>query len=136
VVICGPVICFFIKIHIGLRLTFVLPGCRGKEAVKRICLCGLRRQVHVRVLQNTVEQFVMSFVSQLTLSTWLDASQMSIVPIVAVLFVVGRVMFWIGYLNPADNRTGRGPGTCLTFLPTLAMIVYNIYKLVITTACI
>ena len=76
----------------------------------------------------------MSVLSQLALSTWLDASQMAIVPIVVVLFVVGRIMFWIGYLNPAHGHTGRGPGVCLSFVPTLAMIVYNIYQLVITTS--
>jgi len=76
----------------------------------------------------------MSFVSQLTLSTWLDASQVAVIPIVVVLFVVGRVFFWFGYLNPADNRIGRGPGMCLSLLPAQAMIVYNIYKLVTTTS--
>ena len=76
----------------------------------------------------------MSVVSQLILSTWLDASQMTIVPIVVVLFVVGRVMFWIGYLNPAYNRSDRAYGFFFSMLPTVAMNVYNVYKLVVTTS--
>lgn len=97
-------------------------------------ICGLR-QVHARVLQNTLEQFVMSFVSQLVLSTWLDASQMMIIPIIVVLFVVGRIIFWIGYLNPAHNRTDRALGLPMSWFPTMCMIAFNIYKLVISTFC-
>lgn len=90
-------------------------------------------EVHVRVLQNTVEQFVVSFVAQVATSTWLSASQMMTIPIVVVLFVVGRLVYWRGYLNPAYNRTGRAAGLPLTMFPTMAMLVFTIYKLVITT---
>ena len=85
------------------------------------------------MLQNTVEQFVVSFVAQVATSTWLSASQMMTIPIVVVLFVVGRLVYWRGYLNPAYNRTGRAAGLPLTMFPTMAMLVFTIYKLVITT---
>lgn len=85
------------------------------------------------MLQNTVEQFATSFAAQLMTSTWLDASQMSAIPIVVVLFVIGRILFWIGYTNPARNRTDRAYGMPLTLFPLYAMVGFSVYKLVTTT---
>jgi len=85
------------------------------------------------VLQNTVEQFIMSFVAQLIFCTWLDASQMTLIPIVVVLFVVGRFLFWIGYLIPMHNRMYRALGNPQTWFPTAGMLIFSIYKLLITT---
>jgi len=89
--------------------------------------------VHLRVLQNTAEQFVTSFAAQLVVSTWLEASQMAVIPIVVMLFVLGRIAFWIGYLSPARNRTDRAYGMPLTLFPIYAMVVFSTYKLVTTT---
>ena len=85
------------------------------------------------MLQNTVEQFIMSFVAQLIFCTWLDASQMTLIPIVVVLFVVGRFLFWIGYLIPMYNRTYRALGIPPTWMPTGGMLIFSIYNLLITT---
>jgi len=89
-------------------------------------------QVHVRVLQNSMEQFILSVMTQLAICTWLTASQMICIPIVVVLFFVGRILYWIGYLNPTKNRVNRSFGFPLTFVPTTVMIVFCIYKLVTT----
>jgi len=75
----------------------------------------------------------MSVMAQLALSTWLGAAQMTLIPIVVTLFVVGRIIFWVGYLNPAHNRTNRTFGMPLTLLPTMIMVVFNVYKLVVST---
>jgi len=115
-----------------MRLADALVSLNIPYSVSYRIVCRLR-QVHVRVLQNTVEQFVVSFVAQVATSTWLSASQMMTIPIVVVLFVVGRLVYWRGYLNPAYNRTGRAAGLPLTMFPTMAMLVFTIYKLVITT---
>ena len=87
-------------------------------------------EVHVRVLQNTLEQFVISFVLQLATATWINSSQMMIIPIIAMLFVVGRVLFWIGYLDPSFGRTNRSYGLPLTQFPSVFMFIFCLYKLV------
>ena len=87
-------------------------------------------EVHVRVLQNTMEQFVVSFVLQLATATWVDPSQMMIIPIIAMLFVVGRVLFWIGYLDPSLGRSNRSYGFPLTHFPSMFMFTFCLYKLV------
>lgn len=89
-------------------------------------------QVHTRVLQNTIEQFIVSFVSQLVASTWLEPTQMAVIPIVVALFLVGRLLFWQGYRNPANNRTNRASGFPLTMFSSLGLIVFNVYKLITT----
>jgi len=86
-------------------------------------------EVHVRVLQNTLEQFVLSFTLQLITTTWLDESQMRIIPIIVVLFVIGRILFWKGYLNPSYGRTQRSLGLPLTIFTSAAMLCFCAYML-------
>jgi hypothetical protein len=80
-------------------------------------------------MTNTVEQLLMSFISQLITSTWLEPSQMSIIPIVVGLFVVGRIVFWRGYVDPANNHTNRALGLPWTVYPTLMMLMYSTCRL-------
>jgi uncharacterized membrane protein YecN with MAPEG domain len=90
----------------------------------------------VKVLQNTIEQFVISFVLQLATSTWLEPLQMAVIPIVVILFVVGRSLFLYGYLDPSLNRTNRALGFTPTVCPNGLMLLYCIYKLVASTVSI
>ena len=99
----------------------------GVSSYCLICVAGARSW-----LQNSMEQFILSVMTQLAICTWLTASQMICIPIVVVLFFVGRILYWIGYLNPTKNRVNRSFGFPLTFIPTTVMIVFCIYKLVTT----
>lgn len=71
----------------------------------------------------------MSFVAQLAASTWLDRSQMSVIPIAVILFVAGRLLFWHGYLDPSYDHANRSRGLGLSAYPTFGMLAYSVYKL-------
>lgn len=86
-------------------------------------------EVHLRVLQNTLEQFVVSFTLQLITTAWLEESQMQVIPIVVILFVIGRILFWRGYLDPSYGHTKRSRGLPLTAYPSLLMAIFCTYKL-------
>jgi hypothetical protein len=71
-----------------------------------------RLRIHCRVMQNTLEQLVWFAVGLLAVATFVDAQQAKIIPIASVAFVVGRLVFWRGYLQP--GTLGRAPGVQIT----------------------
>jgi len=54
-------------------------------------------QINGRVADNTLQQFVLFFVATIALSVNLNADTMRIIPAAAVVFVVARAAFWVGY---------------------------------------
>ncbi|MEG4021586.1 MULTISPECIES: MAPEG family protein [unclassified Microcoleus] len=82
-------------------------------------------RINVRYLSNTLEQFVLFFVGSLILSTFLDTYSIKLIPILATLFVFGRIAFWIGYLKePIERAFGLG----VTLYPTIAVLIYDAYR--------
>ena len=82
-------------------------------------------EVDVRYLQNTLEQFLLSFVGQLILSTYLSASALPrVVPTLGALFVLGRLFFYIGYTKSAVHRAA---GFAMTFYPNVLVHLYCMY---------
>lgn len=79
-----------------------------------------------RILQNTVEQFLLNFVNQLILVTYLTENQLKLIPVINLIFLIGRLTFYLGYLISPDYRTF---GFMVTFIPNLAMLGYNSYFL-------
>ncbi|XP_062570209.1 transmembrane protein 79-like [Saccostrea cucullata] len=82
-----------------------------------------------RILRNTIEQFSMHAVGLLALTTYLDENCMSDIPVLVVLFFLGRVFFAIGYKSSPMNR---GFGFGITFMPTMATYGYVLYKFITT----
>lgn len=83
-----------------------------------------KTQIHLRYLSNTLEQFVLFFVASLILSTFLDSHSIKLIPILATLFVFGRIAFWLGYLQ---NSLYRAFGMGVTLYPTAAVLFYETY---------
>ncbi|KAH9398286.1 hypothetical protein TYRP_018933 [Tyrophagus putrescentiae] len=77
----------------------------------------------VRILNNTVEQFILSAVNQLILATFLPADLLFVIPFLAYTFAIGRILFIIGYNIQPEYRT---PGFLLGFLPSAAATVVNL----------
>ncbi|XP_064597921.1 transmembrane protein 79-like [Liolophura sinensis] len=69
--------------------------------------------VYTRCLQNTLEQLVLSVPGQLILSSYLESDSLKIIPILVVVFVVGRVAFCLGY------PINRSYGFAISYFPTL-----------------
>jgi hypothetical protein len=68
---------------------------------------------------------VLFFVGCLILSTFLDTYSSKLIPILATLFVFGRIAFWIGYLKaPIDRAFGQG----VTLYPPIAVLIYDVYR--------
>lgn len=81
---------------------------------------GMR--VSLRYLGNTHEQLTLYAANSLALAVLLPAAWLKLVPLYALMFCLGRALFWVGYrLDPLY----RGPGFALTILPTIAAMLFN-----------
>lgn len=81
-------------------------------------------ELQSRVLTNTLEQFVLSGVNQLILATYLPEDKLRLLPLVALSFVLGRILFVAGYIRSPAHRT---LGLPLTLIPTVGMLGYNVW---------
>ena len=67
----------------------------------------LATQINGRVADNTLQQFVLFFVATMALSTNLQPATMRLIPAAALVFVVARAAFWIGYrIHPLYRAFG------------------------------
>ena len=81
------------------------------------------------VLQNTVEQLLLHSPSMLVLATYLRPDQLKLIPLLSGLFVVGRIWYRAGYIDPSNLRTNRASGMGLTIFPSVVVIAYNMFCL-------
>ncbi|XP_067824487.1 uncharacterized protein [Heptranchias perlo] len=80
--------------------------------------------IHQRYVGNSIEQFTIYFINMVVMATYLHQEHLKIIPILAGLFAVARLMYWI---TAGLSSAYRGFGFGLTFFPTLAMVAYNFY---------
>lgn len=81
---------------------------------------------HTYCLQDTFLQTFVHCVIMLSLSTFLEESAMKLTPILTILFILGRVAFWVGYVH---RPLARAFGFALTFFPTLLSLCYCVIRL-------
>ena len=83
-------------------------------------------EMRSKFLQNTVEQFLLHSFGLIVLSTYLSEENMHWVPLLVVLFVISRALFFVGYsMHPLK----RGVGFSMTFLSNNLVIAYCLYCL-------
>ncbi|MCG8626954.1 MAG: MAPEG family protein [Proteobacteria bacterium] len=81
-------------------------------------------QTEKNVLTNTAEQLHIFLFLVVTLTTYLEPSEMRIIPLYSLAFIVGRVLFMIGYgISPKYRSVGMG----INFILTFFFIGYTIY---------
>jgi uncharacterized membrane protein YecN with MAPEG domain len=86
---------------------------------------SMRHRFNQRVLQNTIEQFVLFVPSVLGLAILAeDAFVWHAVSVAVLLFTLGRVIFWIGYHRSAQ---ARAPGFIISFSTTLLTLAAVIW---------
>ena len=73
-------------------------------------------EIALRYNLNTLEQTVLAAIAWLGLAVSLPHATLAFIPAMALLFVVGRATFWIGYLL---RPTARAFGMVMTALPTI-----------------
>lgn len=85
-------------------------------------------EMHSNFLQNTVEQFLLHSFGLIVLSTYLTEESMHWVPLLVILFVISRVLFYVGYsMHPLK----RAVGFFMTFAPSTAVMLYSLYCLIV-----
>jgi uncharacterized membrane protein YecN with MAPEG domain len=78
------------------------------------------------ILQNTLEQAVLALSVHLVWAAAMPGSWQAAVPVAAILFVVGRLLFWKGYGHGAPRRA---LGFALTFYPSVFMLLLLLARL-------
>ena len=85
----------------GRFLSEAIDPTRQKESVAM--------QINCRVVENTTQQFIVFFVATTALSVNATSEQMRLIPSAAIVFVIARIAFWIGYrIHPLYRAFGMG----------------------------
>lgn len=83
-------------------------------------------EIHQRYLRNTSEQLVLHVIGQLVLSTYLTSQSLAVIPVCSILFVIGRIAFWVGYIK---EPLGRMFGFMVTFTVTTGSLLFSLFCL-------
>jgi hypothetical protein len=83
-------------------------------------------EITLRYNQNTLEQTVLAGAAWMGLVLTLPHEMLKLIPAMAIAFVVGRALFWIGYLiAPAARALGMG----LSAYPTFAALIWLAWRM-------
>ena len=78
-------------------------------------------EITLRYNLNTLEQTVLAAIAWAGLALALPHEKLMLIPAMAIVFIVGRALFWIGYLIiPGARALGLG----LSAYPTFAALVW------------
>ena len=79
--------------------------------------------INTRFILNTFEQFTAYFIANAGIALYCPLEEARTLPILTALFVMGRILFWIGYhKNPYLRAFGFG----ITFYPTVGAFIWLI----------
>ena len=82
-------------------------------------------QINGRVVENTLQQFVLFLVATTALSVNLTAAEMRIIPSAAIVFVAARLAFWAGYrIHPLY----RAFGMAATAYLNIGLLAFALWK--------
>ncbi|XP_062487841.1 transmembrane protein 79 [Pezoporus occidentalis] len=106
------------------------------SGVSRLCSwalepCGeLRREVeiHSTFVVQSGHLFVLYFFNVAVLATYLPQELLKLIPLLTGLFAISRLLYWLAY---AIGRSLRVFGFSLSFLPLVAMLLWNLYSMVV-----
>ncbi|MGH6831539.1 MAG: MAPEG family protein [Methyloceanibacter sp.] len=83
--------------------------------------------INTRFILNTFEQSILFVIGLAGLAVYCPIEEARTLIILAVLFLTGRLLFWVGYHhNPYVRAFGFG----LTFYPTVMVYVWLFFKMV------
>lgn len=86
-----------------------------------------KMEINGRVADNTLQQNFVFLVATLALSTIVPFQYLQVISACAIVFVVARCIFWVGYrMNPLY----RAPGMSATAYMNLGMILSVLFHLV------
>ena len=79
-----------------------------------------RAQLLQTLLQNTLEQSLIALLVYLGWALTMPATWLSVVPVAALAFAIGRILFFLGY---EQGATSRALGFAMTFYPSVVMMI-------------
>jgi hypothetical protein len=79
-----------------------------------------RAQLLQTLLQNTLEQSLIALLVYLGWALTMPATWLSVVPVAAMAFAIGRILFFLGYEQGAASRA---LGFAMTFYPSVVMML-------------
>ncbi|CAJ1061324.1 transmembrane protein 79 [Xyrichtys novacula] len=80
--------------------------------------------VHLRFISDSTSLFLVYFLQLVVMAMYLSQEQLKLVPLLTIVFALGRLVYWVAV---AFGSSIRGFGFGLSFLPSVAMMVANIY---------
>lgn len=84
--------------------------------------------INNRFILNTFEQFILFFIGMAALALYCPLDEARTLIILTMLFVLGRLLFWVGYhYNPYMRAFGFG----LTFYPMVAVYLWLMLYMVL-----
>ena len=84
-------------------------------------------EINTKFILNTFEQFTAYFIANAGLAMYCPIEEARTLPILTGLFVLGRILFWVGYhKNPYLRAFGFG----VTFYPTVIAYVWLVLIMV------
>lgn len=82
--------------------------------------------INNRFILNTVEQFILYFIGNAGLALYCPPQEARALIVLTALFVLGRILFWVGYhYNPYVRAFGFG----ITFYPTVVVYLWLILRM-------
>ncbi len=81
------------------------------------------------LLQNTLEQTMLAIVAYYSWALLMPGAWLSVIPLAALSFAIGRILFFLGYSSGASSRA---TGFALTFYPSALMLLCVIYRVATT----
>lgn len=102
------------------------------SAISRLCSSALQPfgelhqevEIHRTYVSQSVHLFILYFFNMAVLATYLPQELLKLIPLLTGLFAISRLIFWMSY---AIGRSFRAFGFSMTFLPLLAMLLWNLY---------
>ncbi|NWI55552.1 TMM79 protein, partial [Calyptomena viridis] len=106
------------------------------SGISRLCSSALQPfgelqrevEIHRTYVSQSVNLFILYFFNMAVLATYLPQELLKLIPLLTGLFAISRLIFWLSY---AIGRSFRAFGFSLTFLPLLAMLLWNLYGMFI-----
>ena len=119
---------FFVMLSIGLlaRHRMLTPEDIDGAALSEGTLRTRQLQA---ILQNTLEQAVLAFMVYLVWAFVVPTRWLSVVPLAAIAFAVGRILFMRGY---AKGAPARALGFTLSFYVSSAMLMSALVYLIVS----
>lgn len=83
--------------------------------------------IHRAFVMDSAHLFLLYLLQLIVMATYLSQEQLKLVPLLTILFCLGRLVYWVA---AAFQSSVRAFGFGLSFLPSLAMMAANLYFLV------